>query len=158
MKSVSHFDRKKKKKKWKSYNAWLLSYREQDIFFLSFWVIFFPFNPLKPEKIIFWKRNKTPGDIIISHMCTINGNHMKYGSWDMEHDKEFFVILGHCLIFYTSNNPKNQNFEKMKKTPEDIILHLCTTNHDHMMYGSWDKECDRLNFLSLLTRFCTITC
>ena len=27
----------------------------------------------------------------------------------------------------------------MKKMPGDIIiLHLCTTNYDHMMFGSWD--------------------
>ena len=27
----------------------------------------------------------------------------------------------------------------MKKTIEDIIiLHMCTKNYDHMMYGSWD--------------------
>ena len=34
------------------------------------------------------------------------------------------------------NNPENQNFEKMKKASEDfIILHLCTKNHNHMMYA-----------------------
>ena len=33
--------------------------------------------------------------------------------------------------------PENQNFEKMKKTPGDIItLHKCTKNYDQMMYGS----------------------
>ena len=48
----------------------------------------------------------------------------------------FFVILGHFLPFDPPNNPKNQNFEKIKKTPGNIIiLHLCTTNDDHM-YGS----------------------
>ena len=37
----------------------------------------------------------------------------------------------------------------MKKAPGDvIILHMCTKNHDHMMYASWDVECDRENFLS----------
>ena len=30
------------------------------------------------------------------------------------------------------NNPKNQNFEKMKKDPRDIIiLHKCTMNENH---------------------------
>ena len=29
--------------------------------------------------------------------------------------REFFVILGHFLPFDPPNNPKNQNFEKMKK-------------------------------------------
>ena len=53
---------------------------------------------------------------------------------------EFFVILGSFLPFDTPNNPKNQNFEKMKKTPEFInILHLHTTNDQHIC-GSWDME------------------
>ena len=35
------------------------------------------------------------------------------------------------------NNLKNQNFEIMKKNPADIIiLHVCTTNDNHMIYGS----------------------
>ena len=32
----------------------------------------------------------------------------------------------------------------MNKIPGDIIiLHMCTKNYDHMMYGSWDMMCDR---------------
>ena len=43
----------------------------------------------------------------------------------------------HFLPFDPPVNPKNQNFEKIKKTIGDIIiLHFCTTNDDHMMYGS----------------------
>ena len=35
------------------------------------------------------------------------------------------------------NNPENLNFEKMKKKAGDIIiLHKCTINENHMMYGS----------------------
>ena len=34
------------------------------------------------------------------------------------------------------NNPKNQNFEKMRQMPGDIILHKCTKNHDHMLHCS----------------------
>ena len=52
---------------------------------------------------------------------------------------EFFVILGHFLPFYLTNNPKKQNFQKMKiKTSEDIILHMCSKNYDQMMYDSCD--------------------
>ena len=44
---------------------------------------------------------------------------------------EFFVILDNFLPF-DPPNLKNQSFEKMKKTPGDIIiLHECTKNHDH---------------------------
>ena len=61
------------------------------------------------------------------------------------HDKQIFVILGHFLPFNFPNNLKNQNFEKMKKTHEDIIiLHLHTTNDDHdvwfLRYGPRQTE------------------
>ena len=73
-----------------------------------------------------------------------------YGAWGTE----FFVILDHFLHFYPPNNTKSQNFEKIKKTPGDIItLHMCTMNDNHMMYGSWDMECDGQNFLSFWTIF-----
>ena len=52
----------------------------------------------------------------------------------------FFVILDHFLHFYLFNNLKNQNFEKLKKELGDIILHMCTINENHMIYGSWDME------------------
>ena len=46
----------------------------------------------------------------------------------------------------------------MKQFAGDIIiLHMCTKNHNHMMYGSRDMECDRHNFLSLWTVFCPFT-
>ena len=71
---------------------------------------------------------------------------------------EFFIILGCFLPFYPSNNSKNQNFEKIKTTPADIIvLHMCTINYSHMMYGSWDIKCNRHNFLSFWTVFCPFT-
>ena len=58
---------------------------------------------------------------------------LRYGAWQTE----VFVILDSFLPFYPSNNLKNQNFEKMKKTPRDIIiLHMCTINDNHMIYGS----------------------
>ena len=58
---------------------------------------------------------------------------LKYGArWT-----EIFVILDHLLPFYPSSNPEIQNFEKLKKKPEDIIiLHMCTINDKHMIYGS----------------------
>ena len=55
---------------------------------------------------------------------------------------KFWVILGHFLPFDPLNNPK---FWKNKITPGDIIiLHLCTTNVDHTVSGSWDIKHDRI--------------
>ena len=40
-------------------------------YYFSFWVIFCPFTPLTAQKIKISKKiKKTPGDIIILHMCT----------------------------------------------------------------------------------------
>ena len=41
------------------------------------------------------------------------------------------------------NSAKNINFKKMKKTPRDIILHMCTKNYGKMMYSSSDMVRDR---------------
>ena len=69
---------------------------------------------------------------------------MMHGSWEIERSRQNF------LPFFSTNNSKNQNFEKMKgrrkKKPGGIIiLHKCPKNHDHMLYCSWDMECDRCN-------------
>ena len=55
-----------------------------DRIFFSFWTIFCPFTPPtpsdNPENQNFEKMKIAPGDIIILHKCTINDNHMIYGS------------------------------------------------------------------------------
>ena len=58
---------------------------------------------------------------------------LRYGVWQTE-------FLSFWTIFCLSppKNLKNQNFEKMKKRPGDIIILLkCTENHDHTLYCSW---------------------
>ena len=51
---------------------------------------------------------------------------MMYGSWDIKcKEQSFFVILGHFQPFDTFNNPKNQNFEKIKKTLEILSSYNC---------------------------------
>ena len=115
---------------------------------LDYFLYFYPPNILKNQN--FEKIKRPPRDIITLHMCNKNDNHMIYGSWDMECEgQNCFVILDHFLPLYPSKKPKNQNFEKMKKAPGDIIiLYICTINDNHMMHGSRDIEHDRQNFLS----------
>ena len=117
---------------------------------------FFAFlPPLTTQQIKILKKNeKPPGDIITLHMCTINDNPMRYGSWDMEHDTEFFVILDLFCPFMPLATQKIKIFRKWKKKPGDIIiLNMCTMNDNHMMYGSWDIEHNRPNFLLFRTFF-----
>ena len=81
-------------------------------------------------------------------------NGLRYEAWQTE----FFVILGHFLHFYPTNNPKNQNFENLKKSLDIIIFHKCTKNYDYMLHCSWDMLCDRWNSnFSFWAIFCPFT-
>ena len=69
--------------------------------FLTFWANFCPFNPLKTWNIKILTLKKTPGDITILHICTINDNPMMYnGSWDIECNRHNF--LSFWTIFHPS--------------------------------------------------------
>ena len=116
-----------------------------------------PPHPMDPENWNFDKMKKTPKDIIILQMCTINNSHMMYGSRDVEcNGQNFFCCFGLFFALLPPKNLKNQNIEKMKKTPEDIIiLNTCIINDNYMMYGSWNMERNRQNVLSFWTIFCT---
>ena len=164
---------------------------------MSFWVFFYPFSPPdNQESQNFEKLKKPPADIIILHICTINNNHMMYGSWGIERDRqnffildhllpfypnrhygprkskfwknerntwryhhfikvytkwqsydvsflryqtwwtEFFAILDHFLPFYSPNNPKNQNFKKMKKKPWRYY-HFTHVYQKQQLYDVW---------------------
>ena len=89
-----------------------------------------------------WRKKKIAGDIIILHMCTKNT--IIWGTV-REIQSETDRIFCHLWSFFTPYNPQNQNFEKMKKViAYVIILHMCTINHDHMIYASWDIRPDRI--------------
>ena len=66
----------------------------------------------------------------------------------------FFCHFGQFLYFQPPNNPENENFLKMKIILWDTLLHMCSINEDHIIYGSWNTRCDRHNFLSLWAIFC----
>ena len=71
-------------------------------------------------------------------------------------DLVLIFYVGLFLPFYPLplNNPKNQNFKKMKKIPGDIIiLHMCTKDNDHMMYSSSNIACNRLTDQDVLQKF-----
>ena len=145
--------------KWRSYDVWFLRHKAWWTEFCVTLGQFFPFDPPNnPKNQNVKKMKKTPGYITISHFCTTNYYHMMYSSWDTADDRQFFVILDYFLPFYPSSNLENQNFEKIKKSPGDIIiLHLCIINENRIMYGSWDMEHNRQNFWSFWAIFCPFT-
>ena len=98
---------------------------------------------------------KMPGHTIILHRCIKNENHMMYGSWEMECARHNFLSFWAILYTFTLLTIQEITIlKKMKKTLEDIKLKLCTTNDDHMIYGSWDVESNIHNFLLFWAIFC----
>ena len=146
--------------KWQSYDVWLLRYGVQRTEFFVILDQFLPFYPANNSKNQNFEKMKKPPEGIILHMCSINDNHMMCGSWDMEHDGQNFLSRWTIFCpFILLTSRKIKIIKKRKeKTPGDIIiLRKCTRNNNHMMYGSWDMERDRENFLSCWTIFCTFT-
>ena len=86
--------------------------------FSIFWAIFCAFSPLTTWKIKILSFKKTPGYILILHICTINDKHMIYVSWDMECDR-------HNFYHYLLNSPKTQNSKKWKKCLEISSFYTC---------------------------------
>ena len=116
-------------------------------------------HPYRPRKSKFWKNEKFTRRYY--HFTNVYQKWQSYDVWFLRYGEqwtEFFVILDHFLPFYSSNNSKNQNFEKMKKPLGDLItLNMCIIYDNHMMYYFWDMEQDTQNFLSFWTIFCPFT-
>ena len=74
------------------------------------------------------KKKKMPEGIIFHFPLyilyfTTNNNHDVWFLIYQARQTEFFVVLGYFLPFNPSNNPENQNFEKMKNVHADIIIY-----------------------------------
>ena len=147
--------------KWQSYDIWFLRYQLQQIkFFLSSWAISPPPPPTAQKMKISKNREKyleistfytsAPKIMIICYTVL--------EIWCMA-DVIVVFHFGQFLPFYPSNSPKNGNFTKMKKTPEDIfILHNCTKNYDCSLHCYWDREHDGCNcYFSFWASFCPFT-
>ena len=98
-------------------------------YFLPFW------SPNNPENQTFEKMKKTCGAIIILH-STINENHMMYGSWDMEHDRQncfsFWTIF--CPYFTSLITQKTKILKKLKNTWRYY--------HFTQVYHKYAQSCD----------------
>ena len=58
-------------------------------------------------------------------MSSINQDQMMYGSWDIKCKRQILLSLCHFLPFDSPNNPKNQNFEKIKKPLHILSFYTC---------------------------------
>ena len=142
----------------RSYDVWFLRYKVQRTEFFVILGHFYPLTLLTTQKIKTWKNEKNSWRYY--HFKHEYHKWKSYDVWFLRYGAQqtnFFLILDHFLPFYTispANNTENQNLEKMKITPGDIIiLHKCNINYNHMIYGSWDMKCTRQNFCCHLGPF-----
>ena len=104
----------------KKHNQMMYAYSDMECDrhnFLSFQVIFCSFTPLLTRKIKIWKNVKSTSRYY--PFTYVHHKSRSYDVWFLRYKVQrtkFFVILGHFLPFDPPNNPKNQNFEKMKKS------------------------------------------
>ena len=115
---------------------------------------FLPFQPPDNPKNQNFKIEKNTWRYY--HFTNVYPKWQSYDVWFLRYEvwrTEFFVILDRFLPFY----PPPPSPLTIQKSGDIVILHMCTKNDNHIMYGSWDMKRDRQNFLSLWTAFCHFT-
>ena len=113
--------------------------------FLSFWVIFCPFNPLprnNPENQNFKEMKKAFGDVIILNLSNKKHDYMMYAFSNMEssHRHNVWSFQAIFCSFASLLTLKIKIWKNCKKTPGDIILwYTYAINQDHMYswYDIW---------------------
>ena len=137
--------------KWWSYDVWFLRYEVQRTEFFVILDHFLPFSTLRILKIKFKKNWKNAWRYHhFTQVChkwqSYDARFLRYGEWQ----KEFFFLMVSFFPFYDTNNPKNQNFAKVKKMPGyQSFYHYAYTVPDIM-------ESDGCNcYFSLWAIFCS---
>ena len=110
-------------------------------------------------RFFFLKKRKTPGDIIILHLCTKDLDDIIYSSWDIECDRLKLVILGHFFSFYPPL-VKTQKIKILKKWKKFQEISLYTSvPKTTIIWGTvpeiWSKT--DFFFLSFWAIFCPFT-
>ena len=118
-------------------------------YYFSFWAIVCSFIPLPPLPLPrppnslnnenFKTMKETPGDIIISHKCTKNHDHMPHCSWDMVCEGcnccfSFWAIFCPFTPLTAQNTEISKKWKKKKKHLEisfytsvpKVMLKCCT--------------------------------
>ena len=118
------------------YASWDMDCNRQ--IFLSFWDIFCSFTPSHSPHLTIKKieknkkkRKKSPIDIILLHVCTINEDYMMHGSWDKRCNRQeifgrFFALLPLPLTI--------QNMKILKKW---IYYHFTHVFQKWRSYDVW---------------------
>ena len=105
--------------KWQSYNVWFLRYEEWQTEFFVILNCFLPFYPTNNSKNQNFEKNEKKVWQYY-HFTHMYHKWQSYDVWFLRYQvwqTEFFVILDNFLPIHPLKTKKNQNFQKMKKTP-----------------------------------------
>ena len=98
---------------------------------------FLPFNhsPQWSQISKYWKKWKRCLEILsfYTHMCTINEDHMIYGSWNITCDRQKFSTFWAISCPLSPLTTWKIKILTLKNTTGDITLHRCTINDNHMI-------------------------
>ena len=116
-----------------SYDIWFLRYGvwQAESFILDCFLPFYTSSNSKNQT--FEKLKKTPGDIIILHMWTINDNHMVYVSWDIKHNGQNFWSLWTVFYPFTPLTTRKINILKKWKKKKCLEISSLYTNVPKIM-------------------------
>ena len=106
------------------------------------------------KKLCLLSNKKLSGNIIILHMCNINGNHMIiYGSWAMEHDRQIF------LSFWITFCPVKQHLKSISKIikSRSTTLHIKMTQHYHKNIGKSKSAVEHQKSHGRLSQYVVLT-
>ena len=115
---------------------------------------FGPFSALCFPKVL--KKWKKHLKILSFYTCIPHMMIMMHGSWNMEHNRQNFLVFWN--IFCPFYNPENYNFEKMKKNTWRYH-HFTIVYQKSWLYAycSWDMMHDRCNYFSFWVFFFPFT-
>ena len=136
------------------YGSWNIRCNRQIFVILChFFVLSALWQPKKPK---FWNWKKTPGDIIILHICAINKNHTMQGSWDIECNGQIFLSLWAIFCPFTPLTTKKSKFWKNEKRATRYY-HFTHVYHKWQSYDAWylGYRAWHQIFLSFWTIFCS---
>ena len=144
--------------KWQSYNVWFLRYGAQQTEFFVILDRFLPFYPLTNSKIKILKKWKKRLEISLFYTC-VPQKWQSCDVWFLRYGAQRTKFLSFWIVFCLFTALTTQKIKILKKWKNTWRYHHFTHvyhNDNHMMYGSWDMECDRI-FLSFWTVFCPFT-
>ena len=119
------------------YGSWNIKCKGQ--IFLSFWAMLLPFDPPNNPKNQNLEKIKKFLKILSFYTCVPQMTTVMHGFWCIKHDRQDFLSFWAIFCPFTPLTIQKINILKKWKK----LLEISFTQVHHMIYGSWDINCNR---------------